>query len=100
MEKIVHKALQRLAQLVAADRCSMFICRARNGTPEVATRLFNITATSKFEENLVAPDNEIVFPLDIGLVGWVAHTKKLFNVPDVKKVSECLVLGPGSLFLC
>ncbi|XP_050815367.1 cone cGMP-specific 3',5'-cyclic phosphodiesterase subunit alpha' isoform X1 [Gopherus flavomarginatus] len=85
MEKIVHKALQRLAQLVAADRCSMFICRARNGILEVATRLFNVTATSKFEENLVAPDSEIVFPLDFGIVGWVAHTKKFFNVPDVKK---------------
>ncbi|XP_074856482.1 cone cGMP-specific 3',5'-cyclic phosphodiesterase subunit alpha' isoform X4 [Carettochelys insculpta] len=86
MEKIVHKALQRLAQLLAADRCSMFICRARNGTAEVATRLFNVTTTSKFEENLVAPDNEIVFPLDIGIVGWVAHTKKFFNVPDVTKM--------------
>ncbi|XP_067408953.1 cone cGMP-specific 3',5'-cyclic phosphodiesterase subunit alpha' isoform X2 [Emydura macquarii macquarii] len=85
MEMIVHKTLQRLAQLLAADRCSMFICRARNGIPEVATRLFNVTSTSKLEENLVAPDSEIVFPLDIGIVGWVAHTKKFFNVPDVKK---------------
>uniref|UniRef100_A0A7M4FG73 Phosphodiesterase n=1 Tax=Crocodylus porosus TaxID=8502 RepID=A0A7M4FG73_CROPO len=85
MEKIVHKALQRLAQLLAADRCSMFACRARNGIPELATRLFNVTPTSKFEENLVVPDREIVFPLDIGIVGWVAHTKKFFNVPDVQK---------------
>ncbi|XP_062436124.1 cone cGMP-specific 3',5'-cyclic phosphodiesterase subunit alpha' isoform X2 [Rhea pennata] len=85
MEKTVHKALQRLAQLLAADRCSMFICRARNGIPEVATRLLNVTPTSTFEENLVNPDNETVFPLDIGIVGWVAHTKKFFNIPDVKK---------------
>ncbi|XP_013806600.2 cone cGMP-specific 3',5'-cyclic phosphodiesterase subunit alpha' [Apteryx mantelli] len=85
MEKTVHKALQRLAQLLAADRCSMFICRARNGIPEVATRLLNVTPTSTFEENLVNPANETVFPLDIGIVGWVAHTKKFFNVPDVKK---------------
>ncbi|NXL45354.1 PDE6C phosphodiesterase, partial [Podilymbus podiceps] len=85
MEKIVHKALQRLAQLLAADRCSMFVCRSRNGTPEVATRLLNVTPTSSFEENLVNPDNETVFPLDIGIAGWVAHTKKFFNIPDVKK---------------
>ncbi|NXU24304.1 PDE6C phosphodiesterase, partial [Thalassarche chlororhynchos] len=85
MEKIVHKALQRLAQLLAADRCSMFVCRSRNGIPEVATRLLNVTPTSSFEENLVNPDNETVFPLDIGIAGWVAHTKKFFNVPDVKK---------------
>ncbi|NWY00299.1 PDE6C phosphodiesterase, partial [Nothoprocta ornata] len=85
MEKTVHKTLQRLAQLLAADRCSMFICRARNGIPEVASRLLNVTPTSSFEENLVNPDNETVFPLDIGIVGWVAHTKKFFNIPDVKK---------------
>ncbi|XP_075573708.1 cone cGMP-specific 3',5'-cyclic phosphodiesterase subunit alpha' isoform X2 [Pelecanus crispus] len=85
MEKTVHKALQRLAQLLAADRCSMFVCRSRNGIPEVATRLLNVTPTSSFEENLVNPDNETVFPLDIGIAGWVAHTKKFFNIPDVKK---------------
>ncbi|XP_009933972.1 cone cGMP-specific 3',5'-cyclic phosphodiesterase subunit alpha' isoform X1 [Opisthocomus hoazin] len=85
MEKIVHKALQRLAQLLAADRCSMFIYRSRNGIPEVATRLLNVTPTSSYEENLVNPDNETVFPLDIGIAGWVAHTKKFFNIPDVKK---------------
>ncbi|XP_049711267.1 cone cGMP-specific 3',5'-cyclic phosphodiesterase subunit alpha' [Elephas maximus indicus] len=88
MELMVHKALQRLAQLLWADRCSMFICRARNGTPEVASRLLNITSASKFEDNLVVPDREIVFPLDIGIVGWVAHTKKALNVPDVKKNSH------------
>lgn len=85
-EQVAHRALQRLAQLLQADRCSMFICRARNGIPEVASRLLNITPTSKFEDNLVAPDREVVFPLDIGIVGWVAHVKKAVNVSDVKKV--------------
>ncbi|XP_067995774.1 cone cGMP-specific 3',5'-cyclic phosphodiesterase subunit alpha' isoform X2 [Melanerpes formicivorus] len=85
MEKIVHKALQRLSQLLAADRCSMFVCRSRNGIPEVATRLLDVTPTSSYEENLVKPDNETVFPLDIGIAGWVAHSKKFFNIPDVKK---------------
>lgn len=88
MEKMVHKTLQRLAQLLAADRCSLFICRSRNGTPEVASRILDITPTSKYEENLVKPENETVFPLDIGIVGWVAHTKKFFNIPDVTKVSD------------
>uniref|UniRef100_A0A803XYP4 Phosphodiesterase n=1 Tax=Meleagris gallopavo TaxID=9103 RepID=A0A803XYP4_MELGA len=90
MEKIVHKTLQRLSQLLAADRCSMFICRSRNGIPEVATRLLNVTPTSKFEENLVNPDNETVFPLDIGIAGWVAHTKKFFNIPDNNHFSDFL----------
>uniref|UniRef100_A0A670ZHU3 Phosphodiesterase n=1 Tax=Pseudonaja textilis TaxID=8673 RepID=A0A670ZHU3_PSETE len=85
VEKISHKVLQRLAQLIAADRCSMFICRSRNGTPELASVLFDVTPTSSYDDNLVNPEKEIVFPLDIGIVGWTAHTKKSFNVPDVKK---------------
>ncbi|KAG8523577.1 Cone cGMP-specific 3',5'-cyclic phosphodiesterase subunit alpha' [Galemys pyrenaicus] len=84
----VHQVLQRLAQLLGADRCSLFMCRARNGMPEVASRLLNVTPTSKFEDNLVAPDREVMFPLDIGIVGWVAHVKKPLNVPDVKKNSH------------
>ncbi|KAM5244095.1 cone cGMP-specific 3',5'-cyclic phosphodiesterase subunit alpha' isoform 2-T2 [Hipposideros larvatus] len=83
-----HMALQRLALLLSADRCSLFLCRARNGTPEVTSRLLNVTPTSKFEDNLVVPDREVVFPLDIGIVGWVAHTKTALNVPDVKKDSH------------
>ncbi|XP_065779009.1 cone cGMP-specific 3',5'-cyclic phosphodiesterase subunit alpha' isoform X3 [Muntiacus reevesi] len=86
VELAVHRALRRLAQLLQADRCSMFLCRARNGTPEVASKLLDVTPTSKFEDNLVVPDREAVFPLDVGIVGWVAHTKKTFNVPDVKKI--------------
>ncbi|MGH0119715.1 UNVERIFIED_CONTAM: hypothetical protein FKN15_058668 [Acipenser sinensis] len=85
LEKPIHQMLQRLAQLVRADKCSMFSCRSRNGTPELTTTLFNVTPTSKLEENLVAPEAEIVFPFDVGVVGWVAHTKKTLNIPDVKK---------------
>lgn len=88
-----HRALQTLAQLLSADRCSLFLCRARNGTPEAASRLLNVTPTSKFEDNLVLPDREVVFPLDIGIVGWVAHTKKALNVPDVKKVGSPMTAG-------
>ncbi|KAM7330160.1 hypothetical protein ACRRTK_011773 [Alexandromys fortis] len=87
-EQVAHRALQRLVQLLQADRCSMFACRARNGTPEVASRLLDITPTSKFEDNLVTPDREVVFPLDIGIVGWVAHAKKAVNVSDVRKNSH------------
>uniref|UniRef100_A0A8C5PCG3 Phosphodiesterase n=1 Tax=Leptobrachium leishanense TaxID=445787 RepID=A0A8C5PCG3_9ANUR len=88
MEKSIHKVLQRLALLLQADCCSMFLYRSRNGIPELATRLFNVTKNSKFEENLVNPESEIVFPLDIGIVGWVAHTKKTFNVPDNTHFSD------------
>ncbi|KAG1954609.1 cone cGMP-specific 3',5'-cyclic phosphodiesterase subunit alpha' [Pimephales promelas] len=85
MEKAMHKVLQRICMLVNADRCSYFINRARNGIPELATCLFDITPTSKYEANLVNPQSEIVFPTDIGIVGQVATTKKSANVPDVKQ---------------
>ncbi|XP_035256772.1 cone cGMP-specific 3',5'-cyclic phosphodiesterase subunit alpha'-like isoform X3 [Anguilla anguilla] len=88
MEKTMHKVLQRICQLVKAEKCSFFLCRSRNGIPELTTLLFDVTATSKFEQNLVRPDAEIVFPTDMGIVGWTAHSKKSYNVPDVKKDSH------------
>uniref|UniRef100_A0A8C2ELY6 Phosphodiesterase n=1 Tax=Cyprinus carpio TaxID=7962 RepID=A0A8C2ELY6_CYPCA len=85
MEKAMHKVLQRICMLVNADRCSYFIYRARNGIPELATCLFDVTTTSKYEANVVNPQSEIVFPTDIGIVGQIVTSKKPANVPDVKQ---------------
>uniref|UniRef100_A0A8C4DLW1 Phosphodiesterase n=1 Tax=Dicentrarchus labrax TaxID=13489 RepID=A0A8C4DLW1_DICLA len=85
MEKALHKILQRIALLIQADRCSYFGCRARNGVPELSTILFDVTHNSPFNINLVNPNVEIVFPTDMGIVGWTAHSKKAQNIPDVKK---------------
>ena len=87
MEKSMHKVLQRIALLVHADRCSFFGSRSRNGIPELSNILFDVTTTSAFEKNLIDPNTEIVFPTDMGIVGWTAHSKKAQNIPDVKKVS-------------
>lgn len=87
MEKILHKILQRIALLIQADRCSYFGSRARNGTPELSTILFDVTHNSPYEKNIVNPNLEIVFPTDMGIVGWTAHSKKPQNIPDVKKVT-------------
>lgn len=86
MEKVVFKTLRRIRSLIHADRCSLFMYRQRNGTPELATRLFNIQEGSTLEECLVSPDCEIVYPLDIGIVGYVAQTKKTMNIKDVTEV--------------
>uniref|UniRef100_A0A672JCT8 Phosphodiesterase n=1 Tax=Salarias fasciatus TaxID=181472 RepID=A0A672JCT8_SALFA len=85
MEQSMHKVLQRIALILQADRMGFFMCRGRNGIPELATSLFDVTPTSKYEANLVHPQSEIVFPLDIGIVGHTATTKKPQNVPDVTK---------------
>uniref|UniRef100_A0A671WXR6 Phosphodiesterase n=1 Tax=Sparus aurata TaxID=8175 RepID=A0A671WXR6_SPAAU len=91
MEQALHKVLQRVAQITQADRLSYYACRGRNGTPELATCLFDVTPTSSYQKNLVDPQTEIVFPLDMGIVGFTANTKKPQNVPDVaanKKFSD------------
>ncbi|XP_051784617.1 rod cGMP-specific 3',5'-cyclic phosphodiesterase subunit beta [Erpetoichthys calabaricus] len=88
MEKVVFKTLKRISFLIHADRCSLFMYRQRNGIPELATRLFNVSNDSNLEECLVQPDSEIVFPLDMGVVGHVASTKKTANVENVQECSH------------
>ncbi|KAK3523908.1 hypothetical protein QTP70_015739 [Hemibagrus guttatus] len=87
MEKVIFKILKRLSALIHADRCSLFMYRQRNGIAELATRLFNVNTSSKLEDCVVPPDSEIVFPLDIGIVGHVTQTKKNINVKDVTENS-------------
>ncbi|XP_043827169.1 rod cGMP-specific 3',5'-cyclic phosphodiesterase subunit beta [Dromiciops gliroides] len=88
MEKVVFKILRRVCTIIHADRCSLFMYRQRNGVAELATRLFNIQPNSTLEDCLVPPDSEIVFPLDIGVIGHVAQTKKTINVQDVNECSH------------
>eukprot|EP00061_Rhincodon_typus_P015462 g43148.t1 len=83
MEKVVFKTLRRLSFLIHADRMSLFMYRQRNGTGELATRLFNIHKDAVMEDCLVHPDHEIVFPLDMGIVGSVAQNKKTINIQNV-----------------
>uniref|UniRef100_A0AAX7USJ2 Phosphodiesterase n=1 Tax=Astatotilapia calliptera TaxID=8154 RepID=A0AAX7USJ2_ASTCA len=82
MEKVVFKILRRVSALLHADRCSLFMYRQRNGVGELATRLFNVSKDSEFDDCIVPPDSEIVYPLDMGIVGNVALTKKSVNVKN------------------
>uniref|UniRef100_A0A4W6C6M7 Phosphodiesterase n=1 Tax=Lates calcarifer TaxID=8187 RepID=A0A4W6C6M7_LATCA len=86
MEKVVFKILKRISALIHADRCSLFMYRQRNGIGELATRLFNVSTKAEFDDCVVPPDSEIVYPLDMGIVGNVALTKKTVNVKDVKEL--------------
>ncbi|XP_036900828.1 rod cGMP-specific 3',5'-cyclic phosphodiesterase subunit alpha isoform X4 [Sturnira hondurensis] len=84
-EKCIFNVMKKLCFLLQADCMSLFMYRARNGTAELATRLFNVHKDAVLEECLVMPDSEIVFPLDMGVVGHVAHSKKLVNVPNTEE---------------
>uniref|UniRef100_A0A3Q0RY78 Phosphodiesterase n=1 Tax=Amphilophus citrinellus TaxID=61819 RepID=A0A3Q0RY78_AMPCI len=85
MEKSVFKLMRHLSFMLRADCTSLFMYRQRNGVAELATRLFNVHKDAEFEECLVQPDSEIVYPLDMGIVGHVATSKKMVNVPDVSQ---------------
>lgn len=87
MEKVVFKILKRIGALIHADRCSLFMYRQRNGIGELATRLFNVSTEAELDDCVVPPDSEIVYPMDLGIVGHVALTKKTVNVKDVTEVS-------------
>lgn len=86
MEQSLHKVLQRVALIIQADRVSYYCCRGRNGILELATSLFDVTPTSEYKTNLVHPQSEIVFPLEMGVVGFTAQSKKPQNIPDVSAV--------------
>ncbi|XP_005683216.1 PREDICTED: rod cGMP-specific 3',5'-cyclic phosphodiesterase subunit alpha isoform X2 [Capra hircus] len=85
-EKCIFNVMKKLCFLLQADRMSLFMYRARNGIAELATRLFNVHKDAVLEECLVAPDSEIVFPLDMGVVGHVALSKKIVNVPNTEEI--------------
>lgn len=88
MEKSLHKVLQRVALITQADRVSFFVCRSRNGIPELASCLFDVTPTSKYDVNMVSAQAEIVYPMDMGIVAFTATSKKPQNIPDVTKVRK------------
>ncbi|TSK28129.1 Rod cGMP-specific 3',5'-cyclic phosphodiesterase subunit alpha [Bagarius yarrelli] len=88
MEKALFNLMRHLSFIMRADRMSLFMYRQRNGTAELATRLFNVHKHATMEECLVQPDSEIVYPLDMGIVGHVATVKKTVNVPDVTQCAH------------
>nr|XP_033782775.1 rod cGMP-specific 3',5'-cyclic phosphodiesterase subunit alpha isoform X2 [Geotrypetes seraphini] len=85
MERCIFKVLKRISFLIQADRMSLFMYRTRNAMPELATRLFNVHKDATLEDCLVVPDSEIVFPVDMGILGHVAQVKKIVNVTSVEQ---------------
>ncbi|GAA6099203.1 rod cGMP-specific 3',5'-cyclic phosphodiesterase subunit alpha [Tachysurus ichikawai] len=88
MERALFNLMRHLSFIIRADRMSLFMYRQRNGTAELATRLFNVHKNATMEECLVQPDSEIVYPLDMGIVGHVATVKKTVNVPNVTQCTH------------
>ncbi|KAJ4945461.1 hypothetical protein JOQ06_023146, partial [Pogonophryne albipinna] len=100
MERSMFNLMKHLSFMLRADRMSLFMYRQRNGVAELATRLFSVTKDSLFEECLIPPDSEIVYPLDLGVVGHVASTKKMVNIADVSEAGEAdaITLDGGDIY--
>ena len=86
---LAYKILQNLCILLNADRCSLFLVQGR-GTQErqLVSKLFDVSPDSKFEDVSVAAGKEIKIPWGMGIIGWVAKTGDVLNIPDAYQVSE------------
>lgn len=79
----VHSHLKQ--EVFDPRTCASIIGRVHN-VLMCGCRLFNVHKDAEFDECLVPPESEIVYPLDIGIVGHVASSKKMVNIPDVSQV--------------
>nr|CAB3264740.1 cGMP-specific 3',5'-cyclic phosphodiesterase-like [Phallusia mammillata] len=84
-DQFCFKALKCVAELLGAERCSLFWIRdsAKGDSKELVSRLWNVTPKSTFEQAVCDTRNQLVVPLDIGLAGEVAKTKTSINVTSV-----------------
>ncbi|CAK8687161.1 unnamed protein product [Clavelina lepadiformis] len=83
-DKFCFSALRHVAELLNAERCSLFWMRdnAKGDGKELASRLWNITSKSTFKDVVCDAKNELVVPITVGIAGLVASTKTPINVAN------------------
>lgn len=91
---LCYKILNNCCTLLNADRCSLFLVQGK-GTNEkyLAAKLFDVNGQSSLEE-LSNGKEEIRVPWGTGIIGYVAKTGEVVNIPDAYKVR------PISLNVC
>ncbi|KAL8618280.1 hypothetical protein ACOMHN_061125 [Nucella lapillus] len=90
---LCYKILQNLSVLLNADRCSLFLVRGR-GTNDrsLVSKLFDVSCDSTFQE-ISQKQDEIRVPWGTGIIGYVAETGEVVNIPDAYQVRGCGVRG-------
>lgn len=85
---LCYKILQNLCILLNADRCSLFLVHGK-GTHEkyLASKLFDVSCDSTFD-NACDPKDEIRISWGTGIIGCVAKTGEVLNIPDAYQVSN------------
>ncbi|GFO18550.1 phosphodiesterase [Plakobranchus ocellatus] len=77
---LCYKILQNLCILLNADRCSLFLVKGTTNK-YLASKLFDVTSDSEFE-SVCDREDEIRIPLGTGIIGYVAKTGEVVNIPD------------------
>lgn len=84
---LCYKILQNLSILLNADRCSLFLVQGK-GTNEksLVSKLFDVSSDSTYEE-ICDRDEEIRVPWGTGIIGYVAETGEVVNIPDAYQLT-------------
>lgn len=85
VNSLCHKILQNVCVLLNADRCSLFLVHGREGEDRfLEAKLFDVSADTTLEE--VCENREAIrIPWGTGIIGHVAQTGELLNIPDAYK---------------
>ncbi|XP_022315399.2 dual 3',5'-cyclic-AMP and -GMP phosphodiesterase 11-like isoform X1 [Crassostrea virginica] len=85
VNSLCHKILQNVCILLNADRCSLFLVHGREGEERfLEAKLFDVSADTTLEE--VCENREAIrIPWGTGIIGHVAQTGELLNIPDAYK---------------
>ena len=88
---LCHKILLNVSILLNADRCSLFLTKGEQDSDErlLISKLFDVHSEATLEES-VEKCSEIVIPWGTGIVGHVAKTGTVLNIPDAYEV--CMFL--------
>lgn len=86
---LCYKILQNVTLLLKADRCSLFLVQKEKNSDQryLVSKLFDVTSQASLQD-CVRNTEVIRIPFGNGIVGHVAKSGKLLNIPDAYKVGE------------
>ena len=98
--RLCHKILQNLNLLLKADRCSLFLAEFDKGTGNkvMVSKLFDVTSGAQLKDCTTKQEEQIRIPWGQGIIGHVAQSGCLLNIPDAYAVSLFLFLNYDLLF--
>lgn len=89
VNSLSHKILVNVNMLLNADRSSLFLREGEGENYNLVSRLFDVRESSTVAESIHDESEVIRIRCGVGIVGYVAQTKELLNIPDAYQV--CVV---------